>query len=99
MSEHIIEPGELPSNLFGAALPRIRRCIRRDLKSGEWTQTRLLALLVTILDRYHLRAGTRVYASKHGTFGLTTLRKKHLKEYESALVFDYLAKMLRKTDR
>jgi DNA topoisomerase-1 len=76
----------------GLALPRIRRRITLDLKSGEWDETRLLALLVRILDRYHLRVGSRVYATRNQTFGLTTLRRRHLKEEESELRFDYVAK-------
>lgn len=86
---------ELPD--FGTALPRIRRRISRDLRGDDWTETRLLALLVRILDRYHLRVGTRVYASRNNTFGLTTLRKRHLKEHESGLAFEYRAKGGKKT--
>ena len=45
-----------------------------------------------ILDRYHLRVGTRLYATRNQTFGLTTLRKKHLREYDSDIGFEYRAK-------
>jgi DNA topoisomerase-1 len=82
--------GELP--VFGAALPRMRRRITRDLHGEGWSEDRLMALLVRILDRYHLRVGSRVYATRNSTFGLTTLRKKHLKENGTDLTFDYVAK-------
>jgi DNA topoisomerase-1 len=67
---------------FGMALPRIRRRLRKDLSEEEWTENKLLALIVKILDKYHLRIGSRVYAKKGQSYGLTTLRKKHLKEID-----------------
>lgn len=77
---------------FGLALPRIRRQIHRDLHVPGWTERKLLALITRILDKYHLRIGTRVYAKKNQSFGLTTLRKKHLTESEEEIRFDYLGK-------
>jgi DNA topoisomerase-1 len=81
---------DLPA--FGSCLPQIRRSIARDLRGDTWTEQRLMALLVRILDRYHLRVGTRLYATRNDTFGLTTLRKKHLKENQSELSFEFIAK-------
>ena len=77
---------------FGMSLPRIRRRLWKDLRQPEWSEQKLLALIVRILDRYHLRIGSRVYARQNESFGLTTLRKKHLKEVESALRFEYIGK-------
>ncbi|HAD97952.1 MAG TPA: DNA topoisomerase I [Cryomorphaceae bacterium] len=77
---------------FGEALPRIRRKVRADLKAKEWTEEKLMALLVRVLDKYHLRIGSRVYAQKNQSFGLTTLRKKHLKEEDSDMYFQYQGK-------
>lgn len=77
---------------FGQSLPRIRRRLRKDLKLPEWNEQKLLALIVRILDKYHLRIGSRVYARQNDSFGLTTLRKKHLKEVDSNLMFQYTGK-------
>jgi len=77
---------------FGLALPRIRRQIKRDLAVSGWNERKLLALLVKILDKYHLRVGSRVYARRNQSFGLTTLRKKHLKEVDDELAFEYQGK-------
>ncbi|MGB0176879.1 MAG: hypothetical protein ACPF9D_06920, partial [Owenweeksia sp.] len=52
----------------------------------------LMALLVRVLDKYHLRVGSRVYARKNQSFGLTTLRKKHIREDDSELYFRYRGK-------
>jgi len=77
---------------FGLALPRIRRKLRNDIKSETWSEKRLLALMVRILDKHYLRIGSRIYARSNNSFGLTTLRKKHLKETESNLKFEYTGK-------
>lgn len=77
---------------FGLALPRMRRRLQRDLRSDDWNERRLLALMVKILDKHHLRIGSRVYARNNQSFGLTTLRKKHLRETESDLRFEYTGK-------
>src|SRR5690606_15130895 len=77
---------------FGLALPRIRRRIERDLREPEWNERKFLALITRILDKYHLRIGSRVYARRNQSYGLTTLRKKHLKESEGELRFDYVGK-------
>ncbi len=74
---------------FGRVLPRIRRRLRKDLKEEGWTENKLLALIVKILDKYHLRIGSRVYAKKGQSYGLTTLRKKHLKEEEDSHTYSF----------
>lgn len=77
---------------FGFSLPKIRKKISKDLSRAEWDERKLLALIVRILDKYHLRIGSRIYAKKNNSFGLTTLRKKHLQENEDSLTFDFIGK-------
>jgi DNA topoisomerase-1 len=77
---------------FGSVIPRIRRRLKRDLASEKWSEQKLLALIVKILDKYHLRIGSRVYAKKGQSYGLTTLRKKHVKEEEGSFLFEYIGK-------
>lgn len=77
---------------FGKLLPRIRRRVNKDLKQAEWCEEKLLALVVKILDKHHLRIGSRAYAKKNSSFGLTTLRKKHLQETDNGLSFQFTGK-------
>lgn len=77
---------------FGHTLPRIRRRVRKDLQKKEWTQEKLLALIVKILDKHHLRIGSRVYAKRNGSYGLTTLRKKHISEMDDHIEITYTGK-------
>ncbi len=65
---------------FGAALPRIRRHVQRDLAGHDGrrpTRTLVLATLVRLLDTTYIRIGNEAYARGNGSYGLTTLRARH----------------------
>lgn len=63
---------------FGEVLPGLRRRILRDLKGEPFEERTVLAALCMLLDRAHLRVGSLAYAEENGTFGATTLLKRHL---------------------
>lgn len=66
---------------FGRALPAVRRRVARDLATGARTPLKrevVLATLVRLLDTTFLRVGNEEYASSNGSYGLTTLRNKHV---------------------
>ena len=65
---------------FGGALPRLRRCVARDLSgldAARPTRTLVLATLVRLLDTTFNRIGNEEYARGNGSYGLTTLRTRH----------------------
>lgn len=62
---------------FGGALPRVRRRVSRDLHTKGLPRDRVLAALVRLLDLTALRVGGESYARQNGSFGLTTLRRRH----------------------
>ncbi|MEF7614842.1 DNA topoisomerase IB [Aquincola sp. MAHUQ-54] len=62
---------------FGMALPALRRRVRRDLRQPGLTRTKVLAALVHLLDTTYLRIGNDEYTRQNGSFGLTTLRRRH----------------------
>lgn len=64
---------------FGRSLPRIRRAVTRDLKGREPTLDTVVAAIVRLLDRTALRVGNAEYAAENGSFGLTTLRDRHVR--------------------
>jgi len=64
---------------FGEALPGLRRRILRDLKGEPFNEQTVLAALCMLLDRAHLRVGSQAYVEENGTFGATTLLKRHLR--------------------
>lgn len=63
---------------FAAKLGRIRRRIQRDLKAGDTTQRSVAAAVVRLLDTTALRIGNDSYTRDNGSFGLTTLRNRHV---------------------
>ena len=63
---------------FGRALPRIRRRVDHDLRRRGPAQERVLAAAVRMLEHHPIRAGNDYYARTNGTFGLTTLRSRHV---------------------
>jgi DNA topoisomerase-1 len=64
---------------FAAALPAIRRTIARDLAQSGLSRRKLLAAMVRLLDRTFVRVGDERYRRDNGSFGLTTLRTRHVK--------------------
>lgn len=64
---------------FGAALPRIRTAIARQLQGRKLTRTRLLAGLLGLLDVTSARIGNEEYVSQNGSYGLASLRDRHVK--------------------
>jgi DNA topoisomerase I len=77
---------------FGRALPSIRERIAKDLRKKFWPKEKVMALIVKILDEAYLRIGNEVYKEQNETFGLTTLRRRHLKVEKGKVAFEYKAK-------
>jgi len=78
--------------LFGLKLPIIRKQIEKDLQQKKWTKSKVLALVIHVLDEYYLRIGNQYYANKNNTYGLTTLRRKHIDNTSDTLQLNYKAK-------
>jgi DNA topoisomerase-1 len=63
---------------FGERLPTLRRRLRKDLKLPGLSRDKVLAALVTLLEETLIRVGNEEYARTNKSFGLTTLRNKHV---------------------
>lgn len=77
---------------FGAALPRLRRAIRRDLAGEAGAEGFAVAAVLLMIDRLSLRVGSAAYAAENGSFGATTLRHRHLRIGPRGLALDFTAK-------
>ena len=64
---------------FGRSLPRIRRRVAQDLRKPGLPREKVLATLVRLLERTLIRIGNEEYARENGSFGLTTLRDRHVR--------------------
>lgn len=63
---------------LGLALPRIRRRVRRDMRRPGLPRDKVLATIVHLLDTTFIRVGNPEYARDNGSYGLTTLRNRHV---------------------
>ena len=77
---------------FVANLPKVRRRAYRDLNRKEWSKEKLVALIILILDEYGIRIGNKQYKKRNETFGLTTLRRKHLTIEGDHLILSFKGK-------
>ena len=64
---------------FGKALPKIRRQVRHDLKLPGLPREKILATIVKLLECSHIRVGNEEYARQNHSFGLTTMRNRHVR--------------------
>lgn len=64
---------------FGEALPSIRKRIERDLALEGYPLNKVLAVMVSLLERINIRVGNAFYEKLYGSFGLTTLKDHHVK--------------------
>ena len=64
---------------FGEGLPTLRRRLRRDLAARGLPREKVLAVIVTLLDVTRVRIGNPEYARDNNSYGLTTLRDRHVR--------------------
>jgi len=77
---------------FGKALPKIRRRIARDLKLPGLPRIKVLATVVQLLERTFIRIGNEEYARENKSFGLTTMKDRHVEVKGAKLRFRFRGK-------
>jgi DNA topoisomerase-1 len=78
---------------FGQGLPSLRRRVDEDLDHSGLTRERVLATVVRLMDETLIRIGNEEYARQNQTFGLTTLRREHVRiEGPDEFMFEFRAK-------
>ena len=77
---------------FGEALPKIRRRVESDLKRRKLDRDTVLAAVVRLLDTEHMRIGNEQYAKANKSFGLSTLRSRHLSRKRGKMKMRYTGK-------
>ena len=73
-------------------LPAARRAIARDLALEGMPLERANSVAVRLLDLGYFRIGSDIYAETNGSFGLTTLEKRHVRKQRDRLVFRFTGK-------
>lgn len=64
--------------VFGEALPAIRSQVEKDLRRRTLSREKVLSLVVRLLDETLIRIGNPEYERQNRSFGLTTLRNRHV---------------------
>jgi DNA topoisomerase-1 len=78
--------------LFGKALSKARERVLLDLGLDGMPLERACAAAVRLLDLGYFRIGNDVYADTNGSFGLTTLERRHVRRQGKQLVFSFVGK-------
>jgi DNA topoisomerase-1 len=82
--------GRMPA--FSDALPAIRKRVDRDMARGGLTREKVLATVVRLLECTQIRVGNDEYARANRSFGLTTLKDRHVEINGSTLSFEFRGK-------
>lgn len=77
---------------FGKSLPKLRKRVRRDLDRPGLGKDKVVATVVWLLEHTFIRVGNDEYARENNSFGLTTLRNKHVKNSGPSLRFEFVGK-------
>jgi DNA topoisomerase-1 len=78
--------------LAARKLPAARKAIKRDLGLEGMPLERADAVAVRLLDLGYFRIGSDIYADTNGSFGLTTLEKRHVRRKGTTMVFHFVGK-------
>lgn len=77
---------------FGESLPKLRATIARDLRSPGLSKERVMATILRILSMSFLRPGSEIYANENGSYGIATLRPRHVSVKGDRIRFDFVGK-------
>jgi len=83
---------------FGAALPKIRQRVDRDLKRTGLPKEKVLATVIRILENTCMRVGNEEYAKQNDSYGLTTLKDNHVQIHGGRLRFHFRGKSAQQQD-
>jgi DNA topoisomerase I len=77
---------------FAESLPALRRTVTKDLGQPGLARGRVMAGIMRILSSSFIRPGSQVYASENGSYGIATLRPKHVQVKGDTVIFDFPGK-------
>ncbi len=78
--------------VFGEVLPKIRAQVQHDLGLPGLPKRKVLAAIVALLEKTMMRVGNEEYAKQNKSYGLTTLRDRHIKVKGGHVEFDFRGK-------
>jgi len=77
---------------FGEMLPALREIIHQNLNHKTLTREKVLSTVITLMDENLIRIGNKEYAKTNKTYGLSTLRDKHVKNIGGKVALEFVGK-------
>ncbi len=77
---------------FCDKLPKLRSKIKKDLQKNKYVKDKILATVVWLLENTFIRVGNKEYARDNKSYGLTTLRNKHVKIGKNKVTLEFIGK-------
>lgn len=77
---------------FGKALPQLRERLANDLKTPDLTREKVIAIALSVMEQTLIRVGNAAYEKEYGSYGLTTLKDRHVKLEGSEVRFSFKGK-------
>jgi DNA topoisomerase-1 len=77
---------------FGEALKNIRKAIKHDLSLPGMQRRKVMAAMVMLMEKTGIRVGNEFYEKLYGSFGLSTLKDKHVNVSGNSIAFEFKGK-------
>lgn len=77
---------------FAARLPDLRQQVERDLAKPDLPKEKIMACIVKLIDIAYFRVGNEEYAEENDSYGITTMRSKHIDVTNYNVTFDFMGK-------
>lgn len=77
---------------FGKALPKLRLQLEEDMTRPELCEEKVIATVISLMERTYIRVGSNDYEKMYGSYGLTTLKDKHVSIKGNELRFSFKGK-------
>lgn len=77
---------------FGKSLPALRSQLEKDLTRAALCEEKVLAAVVSLMERTYIRPGSNSYEKLYGSYGLTTLKDKHVAVNGQSIQFSFRGK-------
>ncbi len=77
---------------FGKALPALRLKLEKDMSSTSINETKVIATVISLMERTYIRIGNESYEKMNGSYGLTTLKDRHVQVKGDTIQFSFNGK-------
>lgn len=77
---------------FGKKLPRLRKVLKKDIAVKALSREKVLATVIDLMDKTYIRVGNNEYEKANGSYGLTTLKDRHVSISRDKIIFSFTGK-------